>query len=526
MNSVKANRIVIYIIVGVSIIKLIAASLLELGNDEVYYWTYGLYPDWSHFDHPPMVGWLVQLFTANLYLKDDFFLRLGPIVLCAISTLVIYRIGIRMKDHLTGLIAVILFSSSIYCNIIAGFALTPDSPEVLFWLISLYLMLLKFDQNQISKRQRMLILLFGLTVGLTILSKYHGVFLWVGAGLFILTCNPQWLKEPSLYLAVIVSILVMSPIVFWNVQNEFITVNFHGARVSPSWEIKPQLFLKELAGQIAYQNPLLLILIIPAVVAVFRGSLLINKNYKLLLLFTSIPLWTLFTGFSLFRKTFPHWTGPAYLSIILIAALYWQNQMTPNSNRNFIPIKIKAPLLLLIALLVLTIYIIRFSPFHFGKTEPLQNFGKNDFTQDMYGWEQIGKEFKYIAEREELDHRMIEGSDLISFKWFPAAHEDFYVAQPSGREVFVIGELSDIHKYAWINSSRGGLKKGNDYYHIAVSNYYLDPNLLFGNYFETIEPMDTIEIKRSDRVMRYAFLYRLKKYNGPLADPRKSITGK
>ena len=48
------------------IIKSIPASMIELGNDEVYYWTYALFPDWSHFDHPPMVGITIQLFTLNL----------------------------------------------------------------------------------------------------------------------------------------------------------------------------------------------------------------------------------------------------------------------------------------------------------------------------------------------------------------------------------------------------------------------------------------------------------------------------
>ncbi|MCK9271867.1 MAG: hypothetical protein M0P50_15635, partial [Bacteroidales bacterium] len=38
---------------------------LELGNDEVYYWTYARYPALSHFDHPPMVGFFIQAFSFN-----------------------------------------------------------------------------------------------------------------------------------------------------------------------------------------------------------------------------------------------------------------------------------------------------------------------------------------------------------------------------------------------------------------------------------------------------------------------------
>jgi uncharacterized sodium:solute symporter family permease YidK len=57
----------LYFIVFAAIIKIIIAPFFELGNDEVYYWTYALQPDWNHFDHPPMVGLLIRLTSLNLY---------------------------------------------------------------------------------------------------------------------------------------------------------------------------------------------------------------------------------------------------------------------------------------------------------------------------------------------------------------------------------------------------------------------------------------------------------------------------
>jgi hypothetical protein len=137
----------------------------------------------------------------------------------------------------------------------------------------------------------------------------------------------------------------------------------------------------------------------------------------------------------------------------------------------------------------------------------------------MYGWDQIAIAFDKIALREEASGSMPKQSSIISYKWFPASHIDFYVARPSNRMVFVMGEMNDIHKYAWINKYRGGLQKGNDYFHIAVSNNYKSPNDLFGNYFKKIEPIDTIEIKRDGKIMRYAFFYRMKNYNGNFVNP-------
>ena len=58
----------LYILIFVTtIIRIIIASTLEFSVDEVYYWTYALYPDLSHFDHPPMVGFVIQLFSPDIF---------------------------------------------------------------------------------------------------------------------------------------------------------------------------------------------------------------------------------------------------------------------------------------------------------------------------------------------------------------------------------------------------------------------------------------------------------------------------
>ena len=74
------------IIIGISaLVRAFLAASLELGNDEVYYWSYAMYPDLSHFDHPPMIGWLIQLFTVNLNLNSELFIRLCSIAIGLLS---------------------------------------------------------------------------------------------------------------------------------------------------------------------------------------------------------------------------------------------------------------------------------------------------------------------------------------------------------------------------------------------------------------------------------------------------------
>jgi hypothetical protein len=514
----------LWLIAMTTAIRLLLASQLELANDEVYYWTYALFPDLSHFDHPPMVGVLAQLSTLNLWLADDFFLRLGPIILSAFNTWIIFSIGCKVKDELTGWFAALLYSSSIYGSLISGFSLIPDAPQVFFWLLTLKLMIEVLPEIQITNRLRMKMILIGLLAGLAMLSKYHSVFIWFGILLFVVFNNRKWLMDYSLYVSGILSGIVLSPLLIWNIRENFISFTFHGDRVAPVWEIRPDYFLTEVIGQFAYNNPFNVILIVVAMIALWKGKNFMASPFKWILLLNALPLWLLFTGFSIFRSTLPHWTGPAFLPLIILAAAYWSDRISTQevgAEKKVMPLRIVFPAYFLAALLLPALYLINYSPFQLGKKSEVNSFGEYDFTQDMFGYDQVNVAFKKIALREEATGNMKPGMGLVSTKWFPAAHLDYYCAWPANRKLFAIGSLNEIHKYAWINQLRGGLQKGNDYYHIAVSNYYRDPNEAFGNYFEKIEAIDTVKITRSGEVMRYAFFYRLRNYNGNFENPLK-----
>ena len=79
-------------------LRLFLAGNLEFGNDEVYYWLYAKYPDLSHFDHPPMVGFFIQFFTGNLYFDSEFFIRLAAIIPTSINMYVVFLIGSYIKS--------------------------------------------------------------------------------------------------------------------------------------------------------------------------------------------------------------------------------------------------------------------------------------------------------------------------------------------------------------------------------------------------------------------------------------------
>lgn len=486
-----------------SIIRLLIASLVELGNDEVYYHTYALFPEWSHFDHPPMVGWFIQLFSANTFLHSQLLMRSSSLFLAAVNTWLIFELGCRIKNELTGIYAALLYTASIYTSLIAGVFIMPDTPQLFFWLIALYLMIdILPDKDTVPSNKRRFLLL-GFIIGLAMLSKYTSVFLWGGIGLYLLVFNRNWFKSASLYAAGIISLIVFSPVLWWNYKNDFISFTFHEDRVSLlDSPIRLDFIGTEILGEFLYQNPVVFIIVWIAVVAGI-------KNYKTfiewqkfqILLLQSIPMVLVFLFVSLFRKTLPHWSGPAYLSLMLLGAAYLSSKH--KADKNLIPKSIKAALISLFVLLVLG-----FVQINYGLVDLKKHIG-SDLTLDMYGWRKISQPFGTIKNQLEKEGYIQKDAPIISQRWFPAAHIDYYVAMPNNTQVLGLGSLERIHKYAWINKKRGGFYKGMDAWYLAFDYDYVAPDFL-SSYFEFIIPTDTIKINRAGETAKTVYVFVLK----------------
>ena len=222
---------VFLLIVFSTFVRCALAFFLEFGNDEVYYWTYAQHLQWNYFDHPPMVALLIRLGTLNLYFHNELFVRAGAIICAAVNTWLVFQAAKKVRDAQAGWYAALLYTSSFYCSIIAGTFILPDSPQVLCWMASIFLMISIIDEKDNPRKKNILLLLLGITIGLCIMSKVHGIFLWVGFGLYILCYDRKLLRQPGLYGAVLITAAIVSPIVIWNIQNNFITYSFHNSRV-------------------------------------------------------------------------------------------------------------------------------------------------------------------------------------------------------------------------------------------------------------------------------------------------------
>jgi hypothetical protein len=503
----KYGSFVLLLIIISTIIRSLLAATLELGNDEVYYVLYARYPDWSHFDHPLMVGLVIQLFSLDLLFESEFIIRLSSIVFGAINIWLIYQIGKTIKNEKVGLIAAILYVSSVYATVIAGIFILPDTPQSLFWLLSILLMIRVLPLEPGDARVKRWMLLLGISLGLGIISKYTTVFLWFGMGLYFILFRRDWLRSPYVYVAALLSLIIASPILIWNYQNDWISFVFHGSRVnSIGFNIDFHYFFRELFGQILYNNPINFLLIVLSLFAFFNGKLYLKNAYLQIIILTSLPLIATFLIISLTRATLPHWTAPSYTTLILIAAV-WLDQIKSQMIRKTFLISSSSLLLLTLLLGFLQI---NFGIISFNDDKHYNKLGSNDISLDMIGFEQTGSAFAKIYANDVRNGVMDKHSIMVGDNWFPLANYDFYVASPLGMNSFGIGGLDHIHKYAWINKINGGFKKGMDAYYISDSRYYREPGEQITSCFESVEIADTIQIYRNNKIVKRAFVYRLK----------------
>src|SRR5690606_24721051 len=147
------------------------------------------------------------------------------------------------------------------------------------------------------------------------------------------------------------------------------------------------IFLTELLGQVLVNNPVNFLLIGIALVAAFRSR---KKNPPTLTAYNyvALPMAGLFIFISIFRDIWPHWSGPAYTSLIPAAAVWLERRRFRRIFPSWLRVGIATFLFFIVAWLVT----VSFYPGTYG-SKSSQKLGKGDVTLDKFGWKEAGEEF-------------------------------------------------------------------------------------------------------------------------------------
>jgi dolichol-phosphate mannosyltransferase len=293
------------------LLRLIYLGQAQLIPDEAYYWNYAQHMELSFYDHPPMVAWLIWLGTA-IFGNTEFGVRIGAFICGLITMGYLYALTCNLYDKTTGMRAVLLLAVlPFYFS--TGMVMTTDAPLVAAWAATLYYM-----ERALIADQRSAWVGMGIAFGLGILSKYTLGLLGPAALLFVILdpASRRWLRRPHAYLAATLALLLFSPVIIWNMENNWASIMFQSNRVKGGDEDQfavHQLFLH------------LMVLLTPvgllaAVMAMWPGaerddSAYARRRRLFVRVFAGVPL-AVFFVLSISESQRFHWTGPAWLALL------------------------------------------------------------------------------------------------------------------------------------------------------------------------------------------------------------------
>ena len=222
----KQTRTTFFIISGILIlIRLAFISNTMLIDDEAYYAMYARHLAWGYIDHGPVVAFLIKLFT--IFSENAIMVRVGPIVLITILTIILYRFGKSQFNEATGMALSMGLSANMLFHTNAV-VMTPDVPLAFFSILAIlyYYKAFFIDEKYLIAAGAML--------GLAMLSKISALFPAIGIVLFpaIVKEKRHFYKNVNFYLSLILALLIFMPFVVWNLQNDLAFVKYQGAHVS------------------------------------------------------------------------------------------------------------------------------------------------------------------------------------------------------------------------------------------------------------------------------------------------------
>jgi 4-amino-4-deoxy-L-arabinose transferase-like glycosyltransferase len=320
-NKLSYSHRLLAFLLALFVFRFFYANLLPLSPQEAYYWVFSLHPDLSYFDHPPLTAYTIYFFR-NLFGDTVPAIRLGALLYSLGCSWLIYLIGKRIYDARTASWTAMLYNLLPTTSITAGI-LTPDSPLVFFWCLSIFFVLRALQENRYSFYWGA-----GLSLGLALLSKYTAVFLPLSLLIF-LAVSPDHrphLKRIEPYGAVILAFLVFSPVLIWNAQHHWASLAFQSTqRASEMVSFSAKQFFGFWASQAGILTPLVF-------VGLFRAAGWGLKEFRnpgawpeRFLICLSLPMVIFFVLVASRDWVKINWLIPAYPPLLLLMAAFFQN---------------------------------------------------------------------------------------------------------------------------------------------------------------------------------------------------------
>ncbi|PLA74146.1 hypothetical protein CYQ88_07865 [Hydrogenovibrio sp. SC-1] len=404
--SAKAS---FWLVLAISIWHLFLAGQVNLSVDEAHYALYGLKPDWSYFDHPPMVGWLNAI--ALQFGQSETILRTIPALFFALANIILYRIAIRLFPDFIwiGFWTLALINSAFMFQLLS-ISMLPDTPLMLASLMVVWQLLNLRDFPAQSRAAFYSALWLGFWLGIAALSKYTAITL-VFSLLLILLIERRfdWLKNRGLWLAVMITAAMTTPILWWNLLHDWLSFLYQIHHGSQNTDWQWQRLLNSQLAQMGVYSLLLFIAGIVLMLYCWRPTTnsITQASTRILSSF-SLPILILFGWNAGYEMSLPHWTQLAWLLMSPAVVYYcWQHW-----SKRWLRISVYIS-----STLTLTLSVLLNSQL---ATPWMPLAEKNNIVRELHGWPQAVAE----AKKMQLSYKV----PLFASNWTQASRIAWYAA--------------------------------------------------------------------------------------------------
>lgn len=516
----KANQSVLFLLVGGLLFRCVIAILLYPGLDEPYYYLYSLHLDWSYFDHPVLVALTTGFGPWVTGVVSQFTIRLGALILHTGSLLLLYLTSAKLFSTNAARLTLAIATIIPIFQVGFGILTLPDSPLIFFWSASLYCAAHEFfsDPDTPAYRPSYRLAVLSILVGLACLSKYHGFVLGLGLIGFCLTSprHRSALRSPWLWLGVGLFIITILPILFWNMQHDWVSFRFQLRRGVPRSGYNLLNVGVIFLASAAYLFPTIGLPLwwVSLRLAQARMTQLFSKKFltypsdleQLLILWVSLPLTLGFTLMGGYMQILPTWSMPGFWGTTLLLgqqAVSWQQQSRRWVRRWLQGSGIVVTSILLLALLHLTTGTLQ-KPSQYallgGFLPPSE-----DPSTEMFDIQQLRRGF---AESPILSAALENSSFIFTHRYYVAAQIGMALSHLSHIPITCFDK--DMRGFAFW--SRADQWLGEDALYVTTSRFNQRKDLMatFRTYFSSLQEIATVPIRRGGTVIEVIHVYQAK----------------
>jgi 4-amino-4-deoxy-L-arabinose transferase-like glycosyltransferase len=221
------------VIAAMTALRIVYASTIELRTDEAYYWTWSKESALSFLDHPLGIAWLIRFGTA-IFGDTDLGVRFGGILGMLVTQLLLADIVRRVTHDARAVVfALLMPEAALYY----GLLMSKVAPDIAMIPVSvaMFWSLVRLTQTGDGRWW----LLAGLFAGLSLLSKFTAIMFLPAVIAFALVPDWRWrwLRSPYPYLAVVIAIVVFSPVLVWNAQHDWASFRFQFVRATANYGV-------------------------------------------------------------------------------------------------------------------------------------------------------------------------------------------------------------------------------------------------------------------------------------------------